>query len=308
MHRTIEITVPPSSTDELSRELNGLEHVMGLSVHRGASVKPPGDVLIVHALNRGVDDVLKLAQAARKRGAVSIVTAELASIIDPQHEEAVDKDVDEAVWEEMETGLRHQGRVTANYLALMALGGGVATVGLVSEPAPQAIAFVAAAVIAPGFEPIAKIPLGLVLRRWNVVWRGFASFGAGYAVLILAAAVTFLALTLTGYATIAELLANPEVEHISHPQLKELLVSGCGAAAGAVMITAYRRSVIAGPLIALVLIHAAALMGAGLAAREAKLIYEGLERLALDMLLIVVLGAIVFAIKQAFVHRRSPIV
>ncbi|MCA1628118.1 MAG: DUF389 domain-containing protein [Acidobacteria bacterium] len=158
---------------------------------------------------------------------MSIVTAELASIIDPQHEEAVDKDVDEAVWEEMETGLRHQGRVTANYLALMALGG-VATVGLVSEPAPQPIAFVAAAVIAPGFEPIAKIPLGLVLRRWNVVWRGFVSVGAGYAVLVLAAAVTFLALNLTGHATIAELIANPEVEHISHPKLKELLVSGCG--------------------------------------------------------------------------------
>ncbi|MEJ7709202.1 MAG: hypothetical protein WKF84_04915 [Pyrinomonadaceae bacterium] len=106
-------------------------------------------------LNRGADAVLK---RAREQGGerVSIVTAELTSIIDKQHEEAVDRDVDEAVWEEMETGLRHQGRVTANFVTLMALGGAIAAIGLVSEPAPQAIAFVAASIIAPGFEPLSE--------------------------------------------------------------------------------------------------------------------------------------------------------
>ncbi|MBA3439735.1 MAG: hypothetical protein H0T92_07695 [Pyrinomonadaceae bacterium] len=72
----------------------------------------------------------------------------------------------------METGLRHQGRMNANYVVLMALGGAIAAFGLVSEPAPQAIAFVAASIIAPGFEPLAKIPLGLALGHWNVVKRG----------------------------------------------------------------------------------------------------------------------------------------
>ena len=54
---------------------------------------------------------------------MSVATAEVASFIDPKHPHAVDRDVDEALWEEMETGLRHQGRVTSNYLTLMALGG-----------------------------------------------------------------------------------------------------------------------------------------------------------------------------------------
>jgi hypothetical protein len=72
----------------------------------------------------------------------------------------------------METGLRHQGRATPNFLALMALGGAVAALGLVSNPVPQAIAFIASAIIAPGFEPLAKVPLGGVLGRWNVVKRG----------------------------------------------------------------------------------------------------------------------------------------
>ncbi len=45
-------------------------------------------------------------------------------------------------------------------------------------PRPQVTAFVAASIIAPGFELLVKIPLGLVLRRGNVVRRGLVSTGA----------------------------------------------------------------------------------------------------------------------------------
>lgn len=308
MHRTLEITVPPQATDALVSELSRLDDVVGLYVLRGASLKPPGDVLTVHVLNRGADDVLKCTARAGKTGPISIMTAELASIIDPKHADRVDNDVDEAIWEEMETGLRHQGRVTANYLALMAMGGAIATVGLVSSPAPQAIAFVAASVIAPGFEPLVKVPLGLVLRRGNVVRRGLVSAVAGYAVLILAAALAFLLLRVTGAASVEDFLTNSEVKHLAHPTAKEILVSACAAIAGAVMIASYRRSVIAGPLIALVIIHAAAQVGIALTLGRFDLVWEGLQRLGLDALLIIGLCTLVFAAKQALVHRRKSIV
>lgn len=308
MHRTIEMTVPPESTSWLVGELRALDHVVGLTVHPGASVKPPGDVVIVHVLNCGADDVLKRVEAARKRGSISIATAELASIIDPAQADAVDNDVDEAVWEEMETGLRHQGRVTPNYLLLMALGGAIAAASLTSEAVPQAIGFVAASIIAPGFEPIVKIPLGLVLRRWNVVRRGLLSVGVGYAVLILGAAAMVLVLRAAGEVTAEDLVHNPEVERIAHPTLVELLVSACAAVAGVIMIAAYRRTVIAGPLIALVLIPAAAVVGAAMSIGDWPLVWEGLERLGLDVALVIGLGWLVFLAKQVTVHRRASIV
>ena len=51
--------------------------MIGLSIVRGASLKPPGDVLTVHVLNRGADAVLQCVDAARRRGPVlvGIVTA-----------------------------------------------------------------------------------------------------------------------------------------------------------------------------------------------------------------------------------------
>lgn len=106
-------------------------------------MKPPGDVVTVHVLNRGSDAVMDLAGQAARQGSTSVVTAELSAITDPEHQHLVDRDVDEALWEEAETGLRHQGRITVNFLALMALGGAVATIGLVSDPVAMAVAIVA---------------------------------------------------------------------------------------------------------------------------------------------------------------------
>jgi hypothetical protein len=39
---------------------------------------------------------------------------------------------------------------------------------------------------------------------------------------------------------------------------------------------------------------------------QAKLVVQGLERLGIDVALIVVLGLLVAGLKQALVHRRRP--
>jgi hypothetical protein len=308
VHRAIEIIVPPSHTDELIHELEQLEGVIRLSVVRGASVKPPGDVVTVDALNREADEVLRLADAARKQGHVSVTTGEVTSIIDPEHERKVANDVDETLWEEVETGLRHQSQITSNYLALMALGGVVGAIGLVMEGTSQAVAFVAASIIAPGFEPLAKIPTGLALRRWDVARTGLTSAGAGYLALVLSAALAFLVLRLAGVATVEEFVGNSEIDTLADPTLREILMSACGAVAGMIMIISYREYLIPGALIALEIIEAAAIIGVALAAGEPAFVYEGVERLVLDSVLIVVGGVIVVLLKQALFHRRAPIV
>ncbi|WP_238388112.1 DUF389 domain-containing protein [Hymenobacter sediminis] len=84
-----------------------------------------------------------------------------------------------------------------------------------------------------------------------------------------------------GEASAHDLLTNPEVHNIIDPGVKELLVSACGAAAGVVIIAAYRRSVIAGALIALVLMPAAALLGSSILVGEYQLALGALKRFGL---------------------------
>ena len=84
MHRTIEIAVPPSQTDEVVDELGKLARVVSLSAVRGVSVKPEGEVGTVHALKRGADEVLRLAEATSEHGRVAVSTGELSSFVDPR--------------------------------------------------------------------------------------------------------------------------------------------------------------------------------------------------------------------------------
>ncbi len=306
MQRAISISVPSSATDELLAELEGHDNVTALSVAREASVKPPGDVVTVHALNRGSDAVLAAAERAQRHGPVSVATEELLSLVDPEHHEELVRDLDEGLWEEAVAGLGHRGRVTSNFVALIVAGGVIALAGLVTETNQAAVVFVAAAIIAPGFEPLAKIPLGLVLRRGDLLQRGLRSIAIGYLALIASAAIAYLGLRAAGVVSEADLIGNSEVRRLADPSAIDILVSAAGALTGMIMEVANRRNVIAGPLIALALIPAAALVGAAVGAGELDLALEALMRVALDFALIVGLGAAVVAYKQARVHHRLP--
>ena len=74
------------------------------------------------------------------------------------------------------------------------------------------------------------------------------------------------------------------------------------------MMLSYRRFLIPGALVALMIIEAAAMVGMALAAGEPVLMYEGLERFGLDVLLIVLGGVLVVLLKQTIFHRRAPMV
>ena len=308
MHRTFEISLPANRTDQLVEQLQPLEEVVSIVLHRGNSIKPVGDVLNLSVLNRGADDVLRRIEAVCAGTGYSVATAEQASLIDPAHMVAINEDYDEAIWEEMETGLRHSGQITSNYLVLMGIGGAVAAVGLVSDPAKQAIAFVAAAVIAPGFDSLAKIALGLTLRKEDVLFSGVRATLAGYSVLTVLAGLAFWFMNVTGGTSLTDFTENPVIEHLSHPTTRELLLSICGSLAGGVMVASYREVFIAGPLMSLAFIHAAAMLGVGLSSGEWLLALEGLERFTLDVVLIIGGCSLVFFLKQKLVHHRKPIV
>jgi hypothetical protein len=310
MHRAIEITVSPQHTARLVDELKGQQDVIELSVLKGASVKPEGDIVLVKVLNRGSDEVLRSVQRAQdERGAtVSVATSELASLIDPARKDQIKSDVDEELWEEMETGLLHQSRVTSNYLILMATGGAIAAAGLVSDTAAHVTLSVAASIIAPAFEPLAKIPLGVVLRRRDTALRALTSLLAGYAALMLAAALMFFVLEWSGAVAVGDYVGSREVHRMLEPTLKTTLVSACAALAGITITAAYREIIIAGPVIALVLVPVAASVGVSLAARQPGMAVAALGRLGVDVVLILVISALYVLWKQKRVHRREPMV
>jgi len=308
MHRGFDISVPPEATDALVAELEEMDNLVSLSVVRGASLKPPGDALSVKVLNRDAPRVLDAVERAGRAGPVSVATSQLSSLIDLEHAEQVAEDVDESVWEEAETGLRHHSQLTANFLLLMAAGGLIAACGLLSTGTAQAVALVSASVIAPAFEPLAKLPLALVLRRRQLVRHALRSLLAGYLVLGLAALAIALLLDATGTISERTFVGNTFVHHLGHPPTVELVISAAGAVAGIVMIAAERLTLLAGPLIALAVVPAAAMIAMATVLGDGELVARGLGRPGIGLELVGVAGVLVFAWKQRRFHRRKPLV
>lgn len=307
MHRSITIVCPPEAATTLLARLEANEHVLSIAHYPGSGIRPKGDVIAVHTLNRGADDVMEAASAACEQGEYSISTEESASFNHPDRHEEVVNDYDEGQWEEMETSLRHQGRIGVNFIALCAAGGALAAVGLLGQGTEQALLLVAASIVAPVYEPVAGIALGITLRDGSVVRRASLSTLVGYVVLALGAGLALLLLKTTGAAQLNEFLGNPELGRLAHPEGRDVLVGGVAALAGSVMVAAFRRSVMAGPLVALANVTAAAGLGMALAIGRLDRAGDMLVRLLLDLVLIVLIGAVVFVVKRRTVHRRDPI-
>jgi len=308
VHHQIDVTVPAAATDEVLNDLEKHDGVLAVTLQRGGSVKPEGDVLSMHVLNRSLDSVLSTMERARAHGPVTVATVRTESVVATGAQEAIEDDADESPWEEFERTLRHHGRTSVNYLVLMALGGAMAVAGLLSPPVPQALALAASAIIAPAFEPVAK--LGIALLRGSVyrIRRALIAVVVGYLILAAAGGVAFVVLRALGLAKPGVLASSEGVHMVVDPTAADWLVGAGGAVAGLVIITSFREAVLAGALIALALVPAAALVGVGVVAGDWTLALEGLQRTAADMGLVVVLGGAVVLIKDRFIHHgRRPL-
>jgi hypothetical protein len=130
----------------------------------------------------------------------------------------------------------------------------------------------------------------------------------GYLVLALSAALFFSVLRLLGAVTVGGFVGNLGVHSVAHLAPRGVLLSACGALGGMLMLTTHRQYLLPGTLIALRAIESAALVGAALIASEPGLALGALERFVVAALLVFVTGVVVVGLKQALVHRRTPMV
>lgn len=307
MHRQITFSGDSTFLAAAARDLAEHDDVISLSRSEGGSLKPVGDVLVLEVLNRGVDDVLRRAASAVRAGTVVLAVSKTSALVHTPKRDAINHDADETIWEEIEAGLRNHGRLTLNFCILMLLGGAVACIGLSSDPVTQATAFVGSAVIAPGYEPFAKLAQGLFFRQGFVIRRALLACLCGYVLIGLGGALTQWLLLRTGGSSAAVLASVPSLESLATPHLKPTFVSVCAALAGALMIVTQRDLYIMGPLIVLVLIPGASLAGAALVSGNGSLAADALLRVGLDALAILVVTLLVLFWKQKRHHQRQPL-
>jgi hypothetical protein len=307
MHRSIVFSGEPRIIDRLADELRKQDDVISLARAPGLSLKPPGDVLTIFVLNRGADEVMRKADHEIRGGRITACISQSSALLHGPNQQRIAEDADEAMWEEMESDLRNVGGLAANYLVLMALGGALAGAAYFTARLLHPILFVGASIVAPGFEPIAKVGHGLVLKQWRLAGRGLWSGTLGYLVLVVAAALVTLVLSAVGEAS-GELLRTTETPHlVVAVDARSVVISACACVAGVIMIVSLRDFYVVGALLLLVLIPGAALIGAAAALGEWGLAGEAGLRVGIDMLLVLAAAVAVYLWKQWRFHRRRPV-
>lgn len=304
MPRIIEITLSPEKTATVLERLQALDEVAGLSLQRGASLTPPGDIITAAATNDGTRAVLDLVDEMQILQGGSVRTTEPRSLLAPPSQNGIEKESNETVWEEMGFLLRRETNVSANYLSLMALSGGVAAVGLWTNTVHVVIG---AMVIAPGFEPLLRISFGIVAGPRALASRGILSSIAGYVLMGLGAAVVGWLLVLIDPSRSMDLDTRSWVQYWSKVTPTGALLSFVAGLAGAVVVTAQRSVLSAGVMIALALVPAISIAAMAFAAGDFSLAGRGITRWLVELAMVSVAGLLVLGLKQAVVHRRRAV-
>lgn len=306
MPRTVEITIPPSQTDHLLAQVKKIPQLISIQVEKNISVQPPGDVVTVSITNNSLPHLLGVLDrmGITRNEAASVTTSRPLSVISLPAAQLIRDDSSYTIWEEVDQELNKESGMTLGAMIVMAVAGAIATIGLMTNALHLVIG---AMVIAPGFEPISRIALGMVNRTLS--WKsGAIDTLKGYTSLIAGAALTALALQLLGYSPASTqgtyLPEGALLSYWTSITLTSVLASLAAATAGAFLILQERSVLTAGVMIALALIPAATVAGIGIANADMQLVTSGLLRFAIETLLVAIMSALVFGWKFKWIEKR----
>lgn len=305
MPRTVDLTVPPEHTDELVERLRDHDEVLSLRLLRGASLSPAGDVLSFEILDTSLAWAMRLADdvGLGTDPAVSLTSSRPESVASAGSIGIADRDRSTSSWEEVQLTIGQESTMTPSKLLVMFLAGIFAAVGLHTGALHVIIA---AMLVAPAYEPLARVALGLVNRNRSVR-DGLVDFAGAYTALAAgAAAVAGLAL-LQGTPLSPEadtyLTSQSFVTYWTTVNWTTLVVAAAGGVGGGLLIVANRRVLTTGIVIALAFVPSLSLAVLELSLGQPELAVRGMFRWAVDVVMVVIACSGVFLVKRRIDRR-----
>jgi hypothetical protein len=307
MPRTVEISVPPTETRALVERISAVDGLIGLRVQEGVSRIPPGDVISVEITNRALPGLTRLlAELGVGSGAAgSFTTSEPISVTSSSWALAIVSDVSDATWEEMEGMIAKNSNVTASTALLMAIAGMIATIGIATSALHLVVG---AMLVAPGFQPIVRVALGIVAG--SAAWRrGLADIVRGYLSLAAGAAGTAILLRALGEPGVVTgdasyLPAGALVSYWTTIDVPSLVVTALAGVAGGLLIATNRAVLTAGVMVALALVPGATIAAAGVVEGELAVAGTAAARWLVEVALVLLTSGLVLQWKRSRLHRR----
>jgi uncharacterized hydrophobic protein (TIGR00271 family) len=301
----LRVTTPETLTDKSLALLLGHDYITNITLQRGASLDPVGDVVEADVAREEFNDVLENLHrmGVGRKGGIVVQTPTATPFDEAARiEERAPGDPDDAViWDSVLAKAVAGARPTVSYLLFLVMAVTLAAIAVILD---SAILVVGAMVVGPEFSAVGAVAVGVAFGRWALVGRGLRLLVGGFAFAVLVVAVFALLARLTGLITLDMVTApRPETGFIWHPDLWSFIVAFIAGAAGALAMAIEKASTMVGVFISVTTIPAAGNLALGLAFWARHEIIGSVAQLTLNLASMILAGVLVLGYQRLFWTR-----
>jgi uncharacterized hydrophobic protein (TIGR00271 family) len=298
---------PSEITPALLVRLEGNTGVLNLVVQPGAARHPDGDSVQFDIITAEANRVLGRLRSLEidRRGSITIETVE-TSISDTAgraEEREPSGERFSPIWEVVEARIRALGTYPPSWYVLLTIAGLIAAQGILTN---SQILIVGAMIVGPEYAAIASVALGINKRERPRIRDGLSALVLGFLLSIVASLAFALVVREFGLEPRAFSAGiTPVSDLINTPNFFSVTVAVLAGIVGVVSLAESRANTLIGVFVSVTTIPAAADIGVSTVFERWGEAWGSLAQLLLNLVLLIVVGAVTLELTRRFWRRRS---
>jgi uncharacterized hydrophobic protein (TIGR00271 family) len=302
----MRLIVPPHLTDAVVDHLMTTSGVVHLVRGAGSATRPTGDVVLCDVAREAANDLVEGLQdlGLHRDGAIMIEAVRVVVSDAAADAEAASpgEGADALVWEELEARARDEATLTASFLLFMSIAATIASIGILLD---SPILVIGAMVVGPDYGPLAALCVALVRARAAGALHAARTIGIGVVVAAVGAFAATLVLRAVSIAPDAYDISDRQLTaFISQPDGMAAVVAVLAGVVGMLSLTQARSGALIGVLVSVTTIPAIGNIGAAAAYGAWTELGGAALQLAINIIGLVVAGAITLAVQSRQTTRR----
>lgn len=301
------IVSPESLTDDILEVLTNDPAVSGITVLRGASVRPVGDVVTADIAREAANDIVDQLRAIGLHADGSLQIEPVRTWMSKRGLESERRtpgsSADAVVWAEVTKQAYEESEFNWTFVTFMSLATLIASIAIVLD---SQILVIGAMVLGPEFGAVAGLGVALVRRRMSLFTRAASSLVWGFVIGIAVTTVMALVGRAAGWITVDDITGpRPDTGFIYTPDRWSFLVALIAAAAGVLSLTSDRVGGLSGVFISVTTIPAAGNVALGIAFGVGHEIWGSALQLLVNLAGMALAGWGMLALQQSVWARAS---
>jgi uncharacterized hydrophobic protein (TIGR00271 family) len=303
----MRVITPADLTEQVLAVFTDDPAVSNLSVLRGASLHPAGDLVLADVAREAANEIVERLDAlgVPQCGTIHVepVTTWISQAGYEAERHTPGSSADAVVWADVTQRAYEESELNWTYLAFMTLATLLASIAIVVD---SQILVIGAMVLGPEFVAIAALGLALVRRRGSLFAAAARTLVVGFGVAIAVTTLVALAGRGLGWVVTEDVTGpRPGTDFIYSPDKWSFIVALIAAAAGVLSLTSAKVGGLSGVFISVTTVPAAGNVALGIAFGATGEIWGSTVQLLLNIGGMVLAGWATLALQQLVWRRMA---